>query len=229
MDLRLILKSKINIPFFDWILKIGFRFLSHILSVKKQVFYAYSLFFLSSLLLTLLFNKHNLHLSINKYNNIVFDVLFKYSTFLGDGALFGVLVVIFFFIKKRMSIVFLFSGVLTLLITHLLKKIIFKGIPRPVKALGEETLHLVEGVKMALWNSFPSGHTTTAFAIATILCLYFSKCKSQYLWFSLAVIAGFSRVYLSQHYLVDIFVGSFIGVVIGFLSMSFFFRPKRLQ
>ncbi|WP_170246038.1 phosphatase PAP2 family protein [Tenacibaculum adriaticum] len=146
---------------------------------------------------------------------------------MGDGIMFGVLTIIFFFVKKKMSLVFAISGVLTLLITHFFKKIIFKGIPRPARCFGADELHLVEGVKMAFWNSFPSGHTTTAFAIFTILCLYFSKCKSQYLWVSLAVIAGLSRVYLSQHFLMDIFVGSFIGIIIGFLSMGLFSHIKQ--
>lgn len=101
--------------------------------------------------------------------------------------------------------------------------------PRPVGVLGEDALHLIDGVKMALWHSFPSGHTITAFAIATILCLYFAKCKSQYIWLLLAIIAGLSRVYLSQHYLLDVFVGSFIGIAIGLLSMALFCRPKRLH
>lgn len=155
------------------------------------------------------------------------DVLFKYATYLGDGIIFGILGVLFFFIKRRMALVFLIGGILTLLITHFFKKIMFKGVPRPVAALGEESLHLVDGVKIAFMNSFPSGHSTTAFAVFTILCLYFAKCKSQYIWISLAVIASFSRVYLSQHFLVDIFVGSFIGVIIAFLSMSFYKRPKE--
>ncbi|WP_176829724.1 phosphatase PAP2 family protein [Tenacibaculum sp. MAR_2009_124] len=126
-----------------------------------------------------------------------------------------------------MSLVFLVGGILTLFITHLLKKVIFKGIARPVGAMGEDTLHLVEGVKMALWNSFPSGHTITAFTVFTVLSLYFAKCKSQYLWFSLAIIAGLSRVYLSQHFLIDVVVGSVIGVVIGFISMAFFCKSER--
>ncbi|WP_405605973.1 phosphatase PAP2 family protein [Polaribacter sp. Asnod1-A03] len=200
-----------------------------LLDIKQEIVIIYSLFFLLSLTSVVLFNKFTLHLKINQFHSSFFDVLFKYSTFLGDGVLFAILGVTFFFIKRKMTYVFLVSGVLTLLITHLLKKIIFKGILRPAGALGEESLHLIDGVKMAMMNSFPSGHTTTAFAIFTILCLYFSKCKSQYLWISLAIIAGFSRVYLSQHFLVDIFVGSFIGVLIGIIGMAIFSKPKSIS
>lgn len=195
--------------------------------IKKEVFIIYSLFFLCSLVLILLYGKAELHLRLNKFHSSFFDVFFKYSTFLGDGILFGVLVIGFFFIKRKMALVFAFSGVLTLIITHLFKKIIFKGIPRPAGFLGAENLHLIEGVEMAFWNSFPSGHTITAFAIFTVLCLYFKKCVSQYLWATLAIIAGISRVYLSQHFWIDIFVGSVLGIIIGFVSMNLFFPMKK--
>ncbi|MCG1036279.1 phosphatase PAP2 family protein [Polaribacter sargassicola] len=196
--------------------------------IKQEIIIIYSLFFLVSLAFIMFFNKSTLHLKINQFHSSFFDVLFKYSTFLGDGVIFAILGVAFFFIKRKMTYVFLVSGVLTLLITHLFKKILFKGTLRPAAALGEENLHLIDGVKIAMMNSFPSGHTTTAFAIFTILCLYFAKCKSQYLWISLAIIAGFSRVYLSQHFLVDIFVGSFIGILIGITSMAIFSKPKSI-
>ncbi|CAM1356282.1 MULTISPECIES: phosphatase PAP2 family protein [Tenacibaculum] len=197
------------------------------LRIKRQTYFVYGVFFIVSFLLVILFNKFFLHLKINQFHTSFLDAFFKYSTFLGDGVMFGVLVLLFVFVKRRIALVFLISGLLTLLVTHFFKKIIFKGIPRPVGVFGEDSLYLVNGVKMALWNSFPSGHTTTAFAIFTILCLYFAKCKSQYLWISLAIIAGLSRVYLSQHFLIDVFVGSFIGIVIGFISMGLFYKYER--
>lgn len=228
ITLKTRLNKKSNKNFFNGFLKVKESLLLMLSDIKKEIIVIYSLFFLVSLTFVVLFNKFTLHLKINQFHSSFFDVLFKYSTFLGDGVLFAILGVVFFFIKRKMSYVFLVSGVLTLLITHLFKKIIFKGILRPAGALGEESLHLIDGVKMAMMNSFPSGHTTTAFAIFTILCLYFSKCKSQYLWISLAIIAGFSRVYLSQHFLVDIIVGSFIGVLIGIISMAIFSKQKSI-
>lgn len=195
-------------------------------SIRVQTYVLYSVFFMASFILIVSMNKFSLHKLMNSYHHPFFDWFFKYSTHLGDGAVFGVLVLVFLFINRKMALVFLTSGVLTLLITHLLKKVIFYGIARPLGAMSGEELHLVQGVKMAFWHSFPSGHTTTAFAVFTILCLYFRKCKSQYVWLALAMIAGLSRVYLSQHFLLDVFVGSFIGCCIAFMSMSFFFNPK---
>lgn len=206
--------------------KINYRFLSLTKCIKKGTIVLYLSFLLISLMLLLSFTKRLLHIEMNQYHSNFFDFFFKYVTYFGDGILFGLFIIVFFFVKKKMSLVFAVSGVLTLLLTHLFKKIIFKGIPRPVKLIGEEGLHIVDGVKIAMTNSFPSGHTTTAFAIFTILILYHSKKTIQYLWVLLAILAGLSRVYLSQHFLIDVFVGSFLGVFIGFVSMMIFFPEK---
>ena len=216
-------------------LKSNFRFklkkyldtvISYMKSIRNEVLYVYGFFFIVTMLLVLIFKKEDLHLTINEFHCSFFDQFFKYITHLGDGVMFGVLTVVFFFIKRKMALVFIIGGVLTLVITHFFKKIIYNGTPRPAKFLEADNLYLIDGVKMAFWNSFPSGHTMTAFAVFVILCLYFRKCISQYLWISLAVTAGFSRVYLSQHFLIDIFAGSMFGILIAFISMSIFY-PKR--
>lgn len=229
MQQTVTISNKSSNKIFSLFFKVQNRLLANVMVVKREVFFIYTLFFAASVIFISIFNKHVLHLKINQFHTSFFDTFFKYSTFLGDGAVFGVLAVVFLFIKRKMFYVFVVSGVLTLLITHLFKKILFKGILRPAAALSDETLHLVDGVKMAMLNSFPSGHTTTAFAIFTILCLYFAKCKSQYLWVSLAIIAGLSRVYLSQHFLIDIFFGSFIGIIIGIASMSIFCKANKVS
>ena len=209
------------------ILRFFNSFLLYVKSIRKEVLIIYFIFFLAAALSVVLYKKADLHLQMNRYHSSFFDVFFKYSTFLGDGIMFGVLTLLFLFVKRKMALVFMVGGFLTLLITHFFKKVVFKGVPRPAEFLGLENLHIIDGVKMAFWNSFPSGHTMTAFAIFAILCLYFRKCISQYVWILLAVIAGFSRVYLSQHFLIDIFVGSILGILIAFVSMSLFFPERK--
>ena len=70
-----------------------------LLDIKQEIVIIYSLFFLLLLTFVLLFNKFTLHLKINQFHSSFFDLLFKYSTFLGDGVLFAILGVVFFFIK----------------------------------------------------------------------------------------------------------------------------------
>lgn len=197
--------------------------------IRRETFYVFLVFSIVSVLFVSIINKHQLHLILNKFHSPFFDVFFKYVTYLGDGVMFGFVAILFLFFKKKVAYAIMVSGILTLLVIHLFKKVFFLGILRPAGFFGEENLHIVEGVKMAYTNSFPSGHTATGFAIFTIVCFYFSKSKSQYLWIALAILIGISRVYLSQHYWIDIFVGTLLGVLIGFLSMIFFYKIKKIH
>lgn len=187
------------------------------LTVIKLIYVA---FFMTGFLFVYTNNKAELHLQINSYHTSFLDVFFKYITHLGDGLMFGIFIILFFFINKKTSLLFAISGVLTLLLTHLFKKIVFKGMPRPVEFFGENNLHLIQGVKMAHWNSFPSGHTMAAFTIATVLISITTKFYLRLLYLVLAILAGFSRVYLSQHFMMDILAGSALGILAGLLSIK---------
>ena len=116
----------------------------------------------------------------------------------------------------------LIAALMTLIFVFITKQLLFKGMPRPTKYFeNEEVLHLVEGVKMHEWNSFPSGHTITAFAIFMILVLVVKNNYLKFLFVMIAILAGYSRVYLSQHFLGDIFTGAIIGSLIAVCSCSF--------
>lgn len=61
-------------------------------------------------------------------------------------------------------------------------------------------------------GSFPSGHSGNAFMTATILSSHLDRSLAL---FSLAFTVAVSRVYLEDHYLSDVVVGSIIGLLIG--------------
>ncbi|MEO7860218.1 MAG: phosphatase PAP2 family protein, partial [Nitrospirales bacterium] len=60
------------------------------------------------------------------------------------------------------------------------------------------------------WDSFPSGHTTASFAIATVLAYHFPKVKM--LWFGLAAFNGTCRVITGSHFPTDVLGGILVGI-----------------
>jgi hypothetical protein len=68
--------------------------------------------------------------------------------------------------------------------------------------------------------SFPSGHTTGAFEIATALFLCFKSDKKKGAWIFpvVALCTAGSRVYLMVHYATDVIGGFVVGTIAGILG-----------
>ena len=64
-------------------------------------------------------------------------------------------------------------------------------------------------------KSFPSTHATNNFAAAFILSFFYPKRK--HLWYFVASMIAFSRVYVGVHYPGDVIAGAIEGVIIAFL------------
>lgn len=62
--------------------------------------------------------------------------------------------------------------------------------------------------------SFPSEHTTAAFALATAVAMYRSRVGLILL--ALASLVGFSRIYVGLHYPADVAVGALLGIAAAF-------------
>ena len=63
------------------------------------------------------------------------------------------------------------------------------------------------------YDSFPSGHTSASFAVATVLSYYFPKVK--FLWFGLAAFVAICRVTKGSHFPTDVLGGLLLGIVTG--------------
>lgn len=103
-------------------------------------------------------------------------------------------------------------------IIQFLKHIIFPGTPRPTLHFeGVFDLRVLEWVEQLKTESFPSGHTAAAFAVATFLALSLSGKRYHWLLALGALCVAYARVYLSQHFITDVYTGMCIGVITTFL------------
>ncbi len=67
-------------------------------------------------------------------------------------------------------------------------------------------------------KSFPSGHTSTAFSLATSLAIQYKKWYVVVPAYAWASSVGYSRLYLGEHYPTDVLAGAVIGAGSAWLS-----------
>lgn len=200
-----------------------------ILKANRYFLIPYIFLVTISIILVLIFTKAEIHIALNKFNTNQFDVFFKYATYLGDGIMIGVLFIVLLFIKYQHAFAFLTGSLITSVIINVMKKVIFHNMYRPSKYFElYETykLHLVEGVNLHQLQSFPSGHSATAFNVFFTIAILVKNNTLKLLFFVLAYTVAYSRIYISQHFLVDITVGSLIATLCIIISFNWFSKFK---
>ena len=211
--------------------------------VVKKTLSVYGIVYLVLLIamLTLLYAypKLELHLMLNACHTGFGDVFFRYYSILAEWPLYIIGLLPLLWKEKRLTLFYalceLSGGVVVQILKHLFHA------DRPIVAFEHHQdmlLPLVEGVELHHSNSFPSGHTSTFFVFFTCLALllvyrYMQK-GQQEAWgrrmrlhlslialLVLAALGGYSRIYLSQHFLSDVCVGSIIGIATPCLMLWF--------
>ena len=154
---------------------------------------------------------------INKHlANPLFDILMPMVTRAGSGdGAFAVALILIVFCrkeKKRSGVLILAGIALSYYAVLFLKDLI--GRPRPYMALPDVRLLVPTDGFLAM----PSGHATTAWMTAMVLAGFF---KRRVLWFSLATLVCFSRIYVGVHYPSDVIAGAALGAVLGYGLVRF--------
>ncbi len=190
----------------------------------------YFLFLLVAGTFLLLQSKGSAHLFLNKYHLSSLDYLISIVTHIGDGLFAIAIIGVLFFVKYRYAFFVGLSNILASLTTQTLKHTIFSDQVRPKKYFeGIAELNLIPWVENYSFNSFPSGHTTTAFATFFCLSLITENKMLKLFCFFLALTIGLTRVYLSQHFLNDVYAGSIIGTCFAFFSYLLFFEFTKFK
>jgi membrane-associated phospholipid phosphatase len=200
------------------------QFLYDFFSKTKYFLIFYSFLLIIGSLPFIFSTDESISLWVNKHHNATLDLLFKYTTFLGDGLFYGIALAPMLLSKVRWSIAafisYLFTGMIAQILKHLFE------MPRPRHFFAGLDLNFVDGVTLYSNFSFPSGHTTSAFSLFLILSFLLPKDWLNIFFLLLAVMVGLSRVYLMQHFYIDIYFGSIIGVVFTIFVFYFFQKIK---
>lgn len=175
---------------------------------------------LGLILLSFNMGKDQLFLLLNGNGGLLADFFFAYCTYLGDGIIWVPVVLLFIFFRKNLLPLVFSAIIFSTLLVQVSKNYVFPNEARPTNAIQEINLiHTVKEVELHSNNSFPSGHTTTAFCIYILGCLVIGGNTVLIIGFIVAILTGYSRIYLAQHFPLDVGAGMITAVISIYLSL----------
>ncbi|HAF71160.1 MAG: hypothetical protein XD60_0533 [Acetothermia bacterium 64_32] len=143
------------------------------------------------------------------------DGIWVLATYLGDGYIWGLLALYLILfggpLDHRNILVSLAVLMVEITVLRLFK--VFFARPRPI-LLGR----VQPGRAVALdVHAFPSGHATVAFGIAYLIAFFYPAWPNVLLAYLVAGAIGLSRVYLREHFPMDVIGGAALGTLISSL------------
>jgi membrane-associated phospholipid phosphatase len=186
---------------------------------KNQfTFSLYSWFVLALILCALITKKGDDVLFINGMHTPLLDGLARAVTNFGDGLIFLPVFIGTLFIRFRFTIAAALICLISGVVSSLFKKILFADMLRPKNIISNDLLYFVPGVDVHGVHSFPSGHTTTAFCAAIFLALVTRNQIVGFICLVCALLVGWSRIYLVQHFLIDVAAGALLGTTVTIVT-----------
>lgn len=149
--------------------------------------------------------------------NPVFDAALPFLTDLNRSPYlpFAIIAVVMFWVFKQRyrALMWILTLVIAVGVSDLVSYRVIKSVAqrnRPEQA----GLHVVLRTDHHSGTSFPSNHAANAFAGASVLSGAFPVGTP--LWFLIAALVAFSRVYVGVHFPIDVIAGGLLGWIIGF-------------
>ncbi len=179
------------------------------------------------------YDKTVIHIYLNQFVGYKFiDFFFFYMTYFGDGRIAPILIILILLYNIRLGIYVTTSLILATSFSSILKHYFFNDVYRPsfvFEWYNHTPITYIKDEFLYIANSFPSGHSTQVFSIFMCLIFFTKNNFLKFLFFSVAVLTAISRTYLSQHWLVDITVGSIIGTGFSIVFYYVFIIKNKLS
>ncbi len=186
----------------------------------RAYLYAFLLFLVVGAVCLIVLPYGEIVLWVNRHSAYEFDRLVDWITRIGLGSTMVIVSLGFALYKIRYSVMMLANLALVGLVTTLFKNLLFPHVVRPMKYFEPEVFHrMVHLQAYNLHHSFPSGHSMTIFAMMSLLAYFSGKRVVGYVCMFAAVIVGFTRIYLLQHFFVDVYAGAILGLACTFVTI----------
>ena len=203
--------------------------MNEVLRRIKWLLIPYLLILCICLLIKLTYSRETIYFTVNGINSPLADFLAPFATDLGNGWFAVIMAAILSLFNYRKAFILITAWGVTSITAQIIKYIF--DAPRPNLYFKDQLskIHFVKAVEILNLHSFPSGHTVTAFTLA-VLFTYWCKNKAWGTVFLLyAVIVGYSRMYLSEHFFEDVTAGSVIGMVVTVIWLYWLDNKKFIQ
>ncbi|HEX3384336.1 MAG TPA: phosphatase PAP2 family protein [Mucilaginibacter sp.] len=205
--------------------------LNDVLRKIKWLVVPYMAVLIICLCIKLAFTKSEIYFAVNGLYSPLADAIAPYVTDLGNGWIaVAIALIMLLFFSYRKALIVASSFAITSLLGAQFTKYIFDA-PRPKLYFQDQVKHLrfVKGIEILNYHSFPSGHTVTAFMLAVLLTYWSRNRAWGPVFLLIAILVGYSRMYLSEHFFEDVVAGSVIGFVLTTLWLWWLDSRKFIQ
>jgi membrane-associated phospholipid phosphatase len=167
-----------------------------------------------------LLGRETLFLFLNTDLGKIGDFVFDTFSDMAEGWNWIPYFIIFYGRYKKDAVLILLNFLISTLLTQIPKIFIWDTVSRPMASgIPHDQIHTVDGVVMHMWNSFPSGHTATAFTFFLLTVYFFPKKFVLILGALFAIGCGYSRIYLAQHFPLDVAGGMIVAIITVLTSL----------
>lgn len=153
-----------------------------------------------------------------KFRNKTFDKIMPIITSAGNLGIIWIVISVLLITKKDYRVLGQ-TILIALVITTIIGEGVIKNIVKRKRPFyGNDDKELL--ISRPITYSFPSGHTASSFAVATVFIKTDNAASLEIML--LACLIAFSRIYLGVHYPSDVIGGGIIGTLCGLITVMLF-------